>query len=38
MDASVKIPGWLEPYFWDVHIHDLDLKDNCIFIIEKTAE
>jgi hypothetical protein len=35
MDASAKIPRWLEPYYWDVHIQDLDLKDNCIFIIER---
>jgi len=35
MDASVKIPGWLEPYFWDVRIRDLDLKNNRIFIIER---
>jgi len=35
MDASVKIPGWLKIYFWDAHIQDLDLKDNCIFIIER---
>jgi len=35
MDVSVKIPEWLEPYFWDVHIEDIDLKDNCVFIIER---
>lgn len=35
MDASLRIPGWLRPYFWDVCIQDLDPKDNCVFIIER---
>lgn len=35
MDSSVKIPGWLDPYFWDINIWNLDLEDNRIFIIER---
>ncbi len=35
MGADNRIPGWLEPYFWDVNIQDLDLKNNRIFIIER---
>ncbi|RJQ77324.1 MAG: hypothetical protein C4519_13730 [Desulfobacteraceae bacterium] len=35
MNTSAKIPGWLEPYFWDVRIEELDLKDNGVFIIER---
>jgi len=35
MGANNGVPGWLEPYFWDVNIQDLDLKNNRIFIIER---
>ena len=30
-----KIPGWLTPFFWDVHLEDLDLQQHQVFIIER---
>lgn len=35
MGAPAKIPGWLQSYFWDVRLRDLNLKNNRIFIIER---
>ncbi|MBZ4688131.1 MAG: hypothetical protein JG764_1764 [Clostridiales bacterium] len=35
MSKSSKIPQWLEKFFWDVKVEELDLQKHRIFIIER---
>ncbi|WP_035267360.1 DUF6922 domain-containing protein [Desulfitibacter alkalitolerans] len=35
MEKSRSIPAWLKPFFWDVDVKQLDLKQHQIFIIER---
>ena len=35
MSAQVEIPSAFSPFFWDVHVHELDKDRHRIFIIER---
>lgn len=35
MDSPDGVPAWLEPFFWDVRLQDLNTRDNDVFIIER---
>lgn len=35
MDLGNEMPSWLQPFFWDVTLEDLDLQQHRVFIIER---
>ncbi len=35
MSDNRYLPAWLKPFFWDVDVENLDLKQHHVFIIER---